>query len=59
MKSGYYTIMWNKTDHGASKINHHQPHQSLVFIQRKCDVVSMVGLEGSSLSIKSFFQKTK
>ena len=58
MKSGYYTIMWNKTDHGASKINHHH-HTKVWSSFKESDVVSMVGLEGSSLSIKSFFQKTK
>ena len=35
MKSGYCTIMWNRRDHGASEMNHHQPHQKLVFIQRR------------------------
>ena len=29
------TIMWNIIHHGASEMNHHQPYQSLVFIQRK------------------------
>ena len=27
--------MWNVRDHGASKMNHHQPHQRPVFIQRR------------------------
>ena len=27
MKSGYCTIMWKRRDHGASEMNHHQPHQ--------------------------------
>ena len=30
----FHTILWNGTDHGAGKMNHHQ-HQRLVFIQRK------------------------
>ena len=29
------TTMWNGRDRGASERNHHQPHQSLVFIQRR------------------------
>ena len=32
MKSGYCRTMWNGRDNGASKMNHHQPHQRLVFI---------------------------
>ena len=32
MKSGYSTLMWNGRDHGVSEMNHHQPHQSPVFI---------------------------
>ena len=35
MKNGYYTIMWNGRDCGTSKMNHHQPHQRAVFIQRR------------------------
>ena len=31
-ESGYCTIMWNRRDHGESEMNHHQPHQRLVFI---------------------------
>ena len=27
--------MWNVRDHGASKMNHHQPYQRPVFIQRR------------------------
>ena len=23
MKTGYYTIMWNRRDHGASEMNYH------------------------------------
>ena len=57
MKSGYCTIMWNGRDHGASEMNHHQPHQRQVFIQRKwCCVYGGIGRESS---IMSFFQKTK
>ena len=33
MKSGYCTIMWNGRDNRASKMNHHQPHQRVVFSQ--------------------------
>ena len=43
MKSGYCTIMWNGRDHGASKMNHHQPHQRVVFSQESD--VCMVELE--------------
>ena len=35
MKTGYYTIMWNRRDRGASEMNYHKSHQSPVFIQRK------------------------
>ena len=35
MKSGYCTTMWNGRDGGASEMNHHQPHQRPVFIQRR------------------------
>ena len=35
MKSGYCTIMWNGRYRGASEMNHHQPHQRLLFIQRR------------------------
>ena len=35
MKSGYCTITWNGRDRGASEMNHHQPHQRPVFIQRR------------------------
>ena len=34
MKTRYCAIMWNGRDRGTSKMNHHQPHQRLVFIQR-------------------------
>ena len=57
MKSGYCTIMWNGRDHRASEMNHHQPYQRLVFIQRRwrcvCDGI------GRESSIMSSFQKTK
>ena len=32
---GYCTIMWNRRDHGTSKMNHDQPRQTLIFIQRR------------------------
>ena len=56
MKSGYCTIMWNRRDHWVSKVNHHQPHQRLVFIQRRWFVYGGIGKESS---IMSSFQKTK
>ena len=31
MRNGHRTIMWNGRDRGASEMNHHQSHQSLVF----------------------------
>ena len=27
--------MWDRRDHGSSEVNHHQPHQKLIFIQRR------------------------
>ena len=45
MKSGYCEIMWNGRYHKASEMNHHQPHQRPVFIQRRWCVYG--GLEGS------------
>ena len=48
MKGKYCTIMWNWRDHGTSKMNHHQPHWSPIFIQ-KGDVVYIVELEVSPL----------
>ena len=57
MKSGYCTITWNGTDCGASEMNHHQPHQRPVFIQRGwCCVYGGIGRESSMMSS---FQKTK
>ena len=35
MKSRCYTIMWTRRDHGTSEMNHHQPHQSPAFFQRR------------------------
>ena len=32
-ESGYCTIIWKGRDCGATEMNHHQPHQRLVFIQ--------------------------
>ena len=57
MKSGYCTIMRNGRERGASEMNHHQPHQRPVFIQRRwCCVYGGIGRESS---IMSSFQKTK
>ncbi|KAF6099802.1 hypothetical protein HJG60_011534 [Phyllostomus discolor] len=50
MKSGYFTIMWNERDRGASEMSHHQPHQRPIFV-KEGDVVCVVGLEGSPLQI--------
>ena len=50
MKTEHWTIMRDGRDHTASEMNHGQPHQRLVFIQRSwCCVVFMVGLEKSPL----------
>ena len=57
MKSGYCTIMWNRRDHGASDMNHHQPHQRLIFIQRRWGCV--YGGIGRESSIMSSFWKNK
>ena len=45
MKSGYWTIMEDGRDHGASKMNHHQPRSS----SKEGDVVYVVRLEKSPL----------
>ena len=51
MKSGYCTIMWNGRHHGAGEMNHHQPHQRPVFIQRRwCCVYGGIGRESSIMS---------
>ena len=51
MKSGYCTIMWNGRDRGASEMNHHQPHQRLVFMQRRwCCVYGEIGRESCIMS---------
>ena len=55
MKSGYCTIIWNRSDCGASKMNHHQPH--LVLIHRRWWCV--YGGIGRESSIMSSFRKTK
>ena len=34
-KSEYCTIMWNRRGHGANEMDHDQPHQRPVFIQRR------------------------
>ena len=57
MKSGYCKIMWSGRDHSASEMNHHQPHQRPVFIQRRwCCAYGGIGRESS---IMSFFRITK
>ena len=56
MKSGYCTIMWNGRDCGGREMNHHQPHQRPIFIQRKWCVYGGIGREPS---IMSSFWKTK
>ena len=57
MKSGYCTTRWNGRDRGASEMNHHQPHQRTVFIQRRwCCVYGGIGRESS---IASSFWKAK
>ena len=44
MKNGYGTVMWNESDHRAREMNHNQPHQRLVFIQRRwCCVYGGIG----------------
>ena len=45
MKSGYCTIIENERDHGAGKMNQHQPQSS----SKEDDVVYIVGLERSPL----------
>ena len=49
----YCTIMWN----GAREMNHHQPHQRSVFIQRRWCCVH--GGTGRESSIMNSFWKTK
>ena len=46
-KNGYCTKVWNRRDHRASEMSHHQPHQSQS--SSKEDDVYMVALESSSL----------
>ena len=51
MKSGYCTIMWNGRVHRASEMNHREPHQRPVFIQRRlCYVYGEIGMESSIMS---------
>ena len=51
MKSGYCTIMWNGRVHGASEMNHYEPHQRPVFIQRRwCCAYGEIGMESSIMS---------
>ena len=50
MKSGYWTIMWNGRDCGASEINYHHPQKRPVFIQRWCCVYGGIGRESSIMS---------
>ena len=46
MKSGCCAIMRNGRNHGASEINHHQPHQSSV-LTKKGDVLKVGLKEGA------------
>ena len=57
MKSEYCTKIWNGRDCGASEMNHQQPHQRRVFIQRRWCCVN--GGTGRESSIISSLQKTK
>ena len=51
MKRRYYTILWNKRNHAASKMNHQQLHQRPVFIQRRwCCIYDGIGRESSIMS---------
>ena len=52
-----HIIMWNGTNHGAGKMNHHQPHQRLVFIQRTWYCIC--GGIGRESSIMTSFRKMK
>jgi len=52
-----HIIMWNGTNHGAGKMNHHQPHQRLVFIQRTWYCIC--GGIGRESSIMTSFWKMK
>ena len=52
----YILNAWNRRDHGASEMNHHQPHQRPVFIQRRWYIYGGTVRESS---IMSSFQKTK
>ena len=57
MESAYCMIMQNVRDYGASAMNHQQPHQRPVFIQRRwCCIYGGIGRESS---IMSSFWKTK
>ena len=49
-------IAFSRRDHGASKMNHHQPCVGPVFIQRRRCVYGGPGRESS---LKSSFRKTK
>ena len=49
--------MWNGRDHGTSEMNHDQPHQKTVFIQRRWHGV--YGRIGRESSIMSSFWKIK
>ena len=56
MKSVYYIIIWNGRDPGTSELSHHQPHQRLLFIQRRfCCIYGGVG----ETSIMSAFWKNQ
>lgn len=55
VKSGSYTIICNRWDPVASEMNHHQPYQRPVFIQRRqCCVYG--GTERESSIMSSFWK---
>ena len=56
MRSGYCKIMWYRSGHRTSKMNHHQLYQRLIFIQSRWSCV--YGGIGMESFIMSFFQKT-
>ena len=61
MKNVYCTLLRNGRNHSASEMNHHQPHQRLLFIQRWCYVYGGIRRESSIMSsfwkIKQLQQK--
>lgn len=45
-ENGYCTKVWNRRDHRASEMSHHQPHQG--WSSCKAEVMYGVGLKESS-----------